>query len=104
MRIQTTTELETIRKDPRRFTWGQVVQIHDLGRYTFVEYLKKNYEKESEFDDQPSFHVYVDGKTTNNSCDSLESAMVLAIARGKMEPNSGGWMAQAACKLLGIEI
>lgn len=105
-----TTDLHIIRQHPRRFTWGTVTQIHDIGNgaegplYTVVEH----------YDDRPTvmavegyvperrFHVYVEGRDTCQSTLSLEEALVLAIAIHKLGKTSGAeHMARAATQLLG---
>jgi hypothetical protein len=99
--MKTTTDLATIRDNPELFTWGTIQGIHDLGRYTLVSYT---YHRKAE-DDGPihRWHIYVDGKGTSTSADSLESALIQAIAIWNL-----GWgqpamsMAGAACKLLEV--
>jgi hypothetical protein len=34
----TTTDLEILRKEPQRFTWGKIDEIIDVGEYTIVKY------------------------------------------------------------------
>lgn len=99
---KTTTDLDIIRKNPSRFTWGKVTTIHDIGRYTLVEYVSPPnnlHDKE-----RTLFHSYVDGKNTNTSHTSLESGLVYAMAIGAIENvNDARHMARAACKVLDIK-
>jgi|SRR6478752_4867938 len=98
-----TTDLEEVRKRPSRFTWGKVIGIHTIGRYTFVEYFGRAYENGHPTggdETKPSFHVYVDGRSTSQSAGSIESALILAIALGKLEVNHAGHMATACLKIL----
>lgn len=100
-----TTDLEEVRKRPTRFAWGKVIGIHAIGRYTFVEYFGRAYENgrpTGEDEIKPSFHVYVDGKSTSHSAGSLESALVHAIALGKLEANHANHMTTACLKILEI--
>ena len=91
-----TTNLERIRRAPMSFTWGNPVAFHDVGRYTIVEYIR-----EGKDESEKAFHVYVDGRSTNNACSTLEKALILAIAFGSGQGiNIAGHMAQAACRLL----
>jgi len=64
---------------------GQFVDFHTLGEYSIVEYkpttfdgcspkIPKQYEKES------NFHPYINGQDTNTSYNSIEEAIVGAIA------------------------
>jgi len=97
-----TTNLEEIRNGAR-FTWGRVVKIHDIGRYSFVEFYGRAYENghpTGKLEEKTSFHVYVDGKSQSNSCGSLESALILAIAFDKLEINHAWHMASAVNKIL----
>jgi hypothetical protein len=102
--MDTTTDLAVIRESPALFAWGAIHAIHDIGRYTFIAYQER----------LPSnatlgrvsrilFSVYVDGKTTSTSTGSLESAMLCAIAYGKLEVNHARWMHVAALKLMELE-
>ena len=95
-----TTDLDVIRRTPSRFTWGRVVTIHDIGRYTLVEYVSQSSEKPPVV----YFHSYVDGKTTHSSHTSLESGLIYAIAVGAIENvNDARHMARAACKVLDVK-
>lgn len=93
-----TTDLNILRKSPSRFTWGEILEIHDLynGKYSIIEYFPN--EKPTE----RHFHVYVDGKDVCSGSESFEGATVLAFAKGHLEVNMARYMAMAAIKLLGI--
>ena len=93
--MERTTDLEVIRNHRGQFTWGTIQKVHDLGPYTIVEY-------ENRTDRQVLFHVYVDGKSTGNATTTLEGAILLAIGRKHLEANTARYMAQGACKLLGV--
>lgn len=92
--MERTTDLETIRKYPRRFTWGKVVQIHDIGPYAIVE---------SEDDKgEHGFHVYVGGANTNRWELSLDAALLTAIAHRAFEnKNTAGQATWAMARILG---
>lgn len=94
--MDTTTDLEIIRKSPRRFTWGKIDKIHDIGPYTIVEYTDKSTKC-------PTFHVYVDGKCTGTSTTTFDGALLIAIGRKNLEANEARWMSIAAGKLLGVK-
>ncbi len=98
-----TTDLEEVRRSPGRFTWGKVVAFHNIGRYTFVEYYGRAYKNghpTGEMEIMSTFHIYVDGKSTSNSAASLESALIHAIALGKLEVNHANHMTTACLKIL----
>ena len=96
--FQKTTDLEVIREQPRRFTWGKVVAVDVIGPYTIVCFVPNNAKPEDDF----SYHVYVDGKDTSCSAGSLEAALLLAIGLRRLGPNEGRHMASAACRVLGV--
>ncbi len=90
-----TTDLAKVRKNPLNFTWGLVRKIHDIGDYTFIEYLDS--------DDAVSFHVYVKGLSTNQSVGSLDKAFLFAIAHAQLGFGSNAsYMALACSKLLNL--
>lgn len=91
----TSTDLVILRKQPKRFTWGKIRKFHDVDVYTVVEYLNREGELR--------FHVYVNGRCTNNSTYTLDGALVLAIGFNRLGRTSeADYMARAACKLLGV--
>lgn len=97
-----TTDITPIRTFPRRFSWGTVIQIHDVGpSYTIVEFLPIR-RGEEVTEQEHLFHVYVDGKDCCVSTTTLDGALILAMSRKNLEPNKGRYMAMAACKLLGV--
>jgi hypothetical protein len=80
MREPFTTDLVTIRANPSRFTWGTVKAIVDVGPYTFVQY---------ETEERQLWHVYIDEKDSCRGGESLEQAMVAAIAQRNGHRNDG---------------
>lgn len=97
-----TTDLDIIREQPSRFTWGRVEKIHDIGRYTIVEHMDypaANANRDSE----RAFHVYVDGKSTSCGAGTIESALLLAVAHGHLERNTARYAAMFAGQILGTE-
>lgn len=96
--MEPTTSLEIIRWVPARFTWGVVQKIHEIGRYTIVEHLRRparNGPQETEV----AFHLYVDGKDMSTSAATLDRALLTAVAHGNLECNdaraAGGFAARA---------
>lgn len=102
--MESTTSLEIIRHSPRRFTWGRVIAIHDVGRYTIVEFEPTPTEgRVIDVKPKTSYYVYVDGKDRRASTHSIEGAMLLAISRANFsDPGTGDLMVQAAAKLLDV--
>lgn len=106
MKNNDTTDLPIVRRNPSRFTWGRVEHIHDIGRFTFVEYRGRVYEHgcaTGALKAKTSFHIYVDAISTGSSVGSLESAMIYAIATANLRVgNFADHMAHAALKILGV--
>lgn len=104
--MEKTTKLEIIRKTPSRFTWGEIVKICDIGRYTIIEAkkdksLKPRRGETAPKEEERSFHCYVDGECLGRSVDTLEGALVLCMAFGLLGSSQAtDYMAQAALKLL----
>lgn len=80
--------------DGREFPWGPIQQIHSINGIDVVEYLCDNSnlgnpsERSVRQHGQPLFHAYLDGRSTNTSYRSLDSALVGAIAYRRSGPNS----------------
>ena len=56
-----------------KFPWGRITDRYVIGPYEIAEYVSKD-------DQKTYYHVWVDGKDTNESTYTLEQAMVLAVA------------------------
>lgn len=81
--------------DGRKFTWGPIDAIHQVGPYTIVEYRRDNSNTTSAdpdglaaSHDQTHFHPYIDGKDTAQSFLSLDQALIGAIAYRHEGPNT----------------
>lgn len=89
-------DLAILRDHPRRFTWGVVVNIFDVGRYTIVEGVEVN--------GRATFYAYVDGQDTKAAATNIEGAMLLAIANAQLgDRTKAERRAEAAAVLLGVE-
>lgn len=67
--------------DGESFSWGHVHAVHRIGEYTIVEYKHRH-------SGEIAFHVYVGNKDTSTSFESLDAALVGAIAYKAEGPNS----------------
>ena len=56
------------------YTWGPILRVHHIGRYAIVEYTP------NEALGTCQFHPFIDGSDTNRGYDTLEAAIVGAIA------------------------
>jgi hypothetical protein len=97
-----TTDLERVRRTPARFTWGKVLAIHDIGRYTIAEYKPRKV-GHNDTPAELAFHVWVDGRCTHSSESTLERALVLAIAHGTQQGNAASHFAVACYKILDLK-
>lgn len=90
--MKRTTDLNRVRRG-EPFTWGEVIRIHEIGHdnvYSVVEYHP--WKSLSHVDKTPDpdvvlFHYYVNGVDTNHLTDTLEAAIVGAIAYAFEGPN-----------------
>ena len=72
-----TTKLNKIR-DGFPFTWGELIKIHTIGEYDIIEYFDKDEDGKTTITIQ--FHLYVFNEDTCRSYDSLDEALLGAIA------------------------
>jgi len=82
-----TTNLNEKMPDGRSFVWGKVTNLHYLGPYCFVEFLRDNSHTFSvdkanlvQTHGQTQWHAFVNERDTSYSYDSLEAAMAGAVA------------------------
>jgi len=82
--MKRTTELDKL-KAGEAFTWGDVIQIHEVGDYSIVECHPWEVEGSNVVVGRPvikqlSFHVYVSSENTCSSFESLDAALAGCIA------------------------
>lgn len=79
--------------DGRKFAWGPIDAIHRIGEYAVVEYRqdRSNHSPSQPWcwDDhnETRFHPYINGRDTNCSYLSLDSALIGVIAYKREGPN-----------------
>lgn len=64
---------ELRKQDPNKYWLGPITKIHEIGEYAFVEYKSLSC-------GEVRYSVFINGKNTNNSTNSLDHALVLAVA------------------------
>lgn len=91
----TTTDLEILRKEPHRFTWGKIDEIIDVGEYTIVKYTAHGALKET------LFSIYVNGnsKASSRHCRTLDGALLYAIALRANAPH----LAEALGRIVNLQ-
>ena len=69
------------------YTWGKLVEIHEIGNYLIVEYKETKLSHgdfgsrlDGKYEDESSFHPYVNGSDTNSGFDTLDRAIIHAVA------------------------
>lgn len=82
--MERTTNLTRL-KNGAAFTWGALIQIHEVGPYAVVESYPWKTEGCTVLTGQPdkdriSFHAYVHGEDTMHAFDSLDAALAGCIA------------------------
>jgi hypothetical protein len=67
------------------YPWGKLVEIHEIGEYIIVEYKSNVYRNSqavhTEHEEKSTWHPYTNAKDTSCSFESLDAALVGAIAR-----------------------
>jgi hypothetical protein len=69
--------------DGQEFPWGPIDQVHEIGPYQIVEYrhdMSRTTARDYSDHGRGQFHPFIDGKDTSQSFDSLDAALVGAIA------------------------
>jgi hypothetical protein len=86
-----------------RFVWGKIVEEWEIGLYHIAKYQPfKTSGCQVDDTKPPAYHVWVDGQDTNESTNTLEGAMLLAIANKTMGRHPRGLdMIARALKLPG---
>lgn len=79
-----TTNLTELRKDKSNFTWGKLIKLHEIGDYTIGEYhprITKGCELTHKINyDEKEYHCWINDEDINISADTLDNALILAIA------------------------
>ena len=104
--INTTTDLVLLQKG-LKFTWGKINKIHTIDSYSIVECVL---DQQFHYEYKPAtvFFPYVDGVNLQRSADSLDGAILLAIAHkhhdSKVSPGIVNELVRAAAKILDVPI
>jgi hypothetical protein len=91
-----TTDLDTIKKDRSRFQWGRILNIHEIGSLTIVEFLPS-------ITSPVEFHLYVDGKDTSSGAKTLDGTLLLGIAAKRLGANEARYAAKYAAQILTVK-
>ena len=76
-------ELKEIKKmNPRKYWLGEIVKIHEIADYAFIEYKEKNFPPHGNGEEtgKHCFSVFTNGQSIGLSCTTIDSAMATAIA------------------------
>lgn len=79
------TDLHRMTQDVSHgFTWGAYLTTHEVGPYQIVEFHPNKTKGvtvlQGVFENSPAFHPFVNGKDLSTTVDSLDEALILAIA------------------------
>jgi hypothetical protein len=78
-----TTALSEL-KQGKRFTWGKIISIMEIGPYSIASYHPRNVEGcvvlQTINKDKVQFHAWIDGKDCSESFESLDAALAGCIA------------------------
>jgi hypothetical protein len=81
-----------------KFTWGKVIEVHEIGPYAIVEYHPKRpdmwknglFVRKGTISSVTNFHVYVNGQDESISFGTLDEALIFAIAARHTDWNTAG--------------
>lgn len=104
--MDTTTDLEQIEVTPQHYTWGEVIEVHTIGQYSFVEYHPWETRGSIILSGQPNygaraFGAYIDGRSISRSYDSLDAALVGVV--GYRHDGTNSQAAGYFMKMIGAE-
>jgi hypothetical protein len=78
----------------KHYTWGKLVEIHEIGEYLIVEYKSKKYKNHTavngEYEEDSTFHPFINGHDTNTGYHSMDECLAGAIAIKYEGGNSRG--------------
>lgn len=62
---------------------GPVVEVHQIGEYAFVEYQVKDHNRPrgEQLTDKHQFSIFIDGQSAGVGGETLDHALIIAIAR-----------------------
>lgn len=67
--------MATLEDDAKKFWLGDVVKVHTIGRYSFIEYIQRGISN-SQDNGKTRYAAYLDGKSIAHSYPTLEWAMI----------------------------
>jgi hypothetical protein len=90
-----TDDLETLRKEPHRFSMGKIKEFIDVGEYTIVKYTAG---------ETVAFTSYVNGKSTPTAMSSLDGALLVAMAYRTQSRHCAHMLAIAMGRIVNIQV
>ena len=85
------------------FNWGTILDIHNAGDIYVVEFAQKRVSNNPSAEGQVWFHTYIGSKDQSRSYESLDSALIGAIAIKRIGPNSGDYAARFFNDMTGVK-
>ena len=106
--MATTTDLYKLGQGGWKFTWGELIRIHNISeRYAIVEYycneFKNGYATGAVNYNDIRFHTYIDGISTNNSYHSLDEALIGLVCHANFDPNTAMHASGLIAKMIGLK-
>ena len=76
------SELQDVKKNPHTYWLGEVVSIHEIAEFAFVQYKERAFSPRGHGEETGEYHysIFIHGKSIGQGATSLESAMAHAIA------------------------
>jgi len=89
-----TDDLETLRKEPHRFSRGKIKEFIDVGEYTIIKFTPGT---------ETFFAIYVNGNSTSTNSRTLEGALLIAMAYRYESRHAAHSLAIAMGRILNIQ-
>ena len=88
---------QEIKRTPSKFVWGKIIKHHEIGNFAITEYEEILNNKKT---DKIGFHIWINEKDMSISCNTLDEALIVALARKYDGTNSQA--GHFICKILGL--
>lgn len=88
---------------PNKFVWGKIKEHHQIGPYNFIEYWPWNGRLTWDEKGPTVFHIYVDEKDTSIGTNSLDGALMAAVAYKRLGSSEGRASAPFLARCLKLE-
>jgi hypothetical protein len=96
-------EAATLSAIRKHFNWGTILDIHNVGDIFVVEYAEKRIANHPTLEGRILFHTYLGSKDQSASYESLDSALIGAIASKRIGFTAGTYAARFFDDMTGVK-